>query len=604
MTLSKLTEVALLIDSQNLREIRDDDLITANKRFNSSSSSSDPTANDQWSYKDGLAALMAAESISNHSSHLVEQATNSVYSTFPRTLSGNPYYGGQEIFGVQFDRPDEPRKVGFYELVGDKHRNRKEDARNLILTNKNWIASAPSVVNRDDLSSIQEKCIRDIEFFLEAIAYNIVEGGNSQVYDYAMISRNALQKQSNESGPSFSTIVINYELAINGTSNGSNTDEGVRDRLRMVLDGSAKQDPDITYGDRFVSVIATADTFLDLILDVIDKGAGSLARRSNPYGDQGIGEGRLADAAKLITESDSNTYDDGNGNVGLKGWIATPPVVTSDTSTYDPSRYPRDLKFFLDAIAYNLKHTGNDRVHDYAVQSRQALLDQANKSGTPSYEEIVENYKKAFNGGDGKEGFRSRLVKVIQGDAIIDNSPIDLSKYDITPAADSCMDVVSAVHVYLDMILQILESDKGGQAVKKTEGYETVMIPDNRPPEDSPFQREPFSYNGTQISKCIRDIEYYVRYLTYGLVANDTGLLDKLFLDELKEVNETFGLDPKWYKEALRWLREELENNPQDYFLPDETETMPSDTSVSFTVTQADQKDKAVEFIEYIRSSL
>lgn len=616
MSLSKLTSIALEIDGAN-RNVKDSDLIEANKRFNTSPSNTVDNQ-QQWTYKDAYVGLLTAKAITNHRKEFIEGATTYTYSNFPETLSANSWFGGQEIRAIDYNNLDKRRTLNFYDVIGRVNQNRSFDAKDLILNNKSWIANAPSVTDSGSPVSGYSKCTRDIEFLLDAIAYNISNGGNNRVYDYSFISREALLEQASNEGRTISDIKADYEVAINGTNDGSATDDSVRDRLESVINGSADpnnsgtsllEESNITEAsDNCIDMVKTAHTYLDLILDLIEKGTNSVAKRSNPYGDQEIGMGRLHDAGKLILNEDSAIYDDGSGNVGIKGWIATPPSI-SDTSLFDPDKCPRDLKFFLDAIAQNLVRSGNYRVHSYTQMSRTALQDQAAKSGeSRTYQEIVKDYELAINGDESNEGVRHRIQQVVQGTAIINNSPLEISNFDITPASDRCSDVVSAVNAFLDIILLILK--EGPQAVPQTPSTESEVetlfsVPDNRENQGSIYQRPPYSFNKMQISKCIRDVEYYVRYLTYGMVANDFGILDDLFLNGLVEVNKAFDLNTNWYKEALNWMKMELENNGSYYFSENETTVeLPSDSSKTFSVTIQDQVDKAKEFLDYMISRI
>ena len=80
------------------------------------------------------------------------------------------------------------------------------------------------------------------------------------------------------------------------------------------------------------------------------------------------------------------------------------------------------------------------------------------------------------------------------------------------------------------------------------------------------------SYTTRRYAACLRDIEYYLRYASYALVAGDNNILEERELDGLKDTYNSLQVPIAPTVKAINFLIEVILENldPNDQFLIEE----------------------------------
>nr|YP_009392445.1 allophycocyanin beta 18 subunit [Caloglossa monosticha]ARW61007.1 allophycocyanin beta 18 subunit [Caloglossa monosticha] len=68
------------------------------------------------------------------------------------------------------------------------------------------------------------------------------------------------------------------------------------------------------------------------------------------------------------------------------------------------------------------------------------------------------------------------------------------------------------------------------------------------------------SYTTRRYATCLRDIEYYLRYASYALIAGDNNILDERVLDGLKETYNSLGVPLSPTIRSIKILEEIIGN--------------------------------------------
>jgi hypothetical protein len=309
------------------------------------------------------------------------------------------------------------------------------DASNLILANKQLIANEAverMLFNNQGfvIPGGNQECVDDVLKIIDALAFNLRNGGNDRIYEAAEIYVNQpylLEGERNQSVEVYNEVAT---LSIQAMRNESITIQGSHG-LTQVIDNEVILDTEIPY---CADVASSISTLITIITDAIGV-EGSPGNLDGVIKNSPSKGGRWTDAYNLITRN-----KDFLASEAVDRMLANNPGFTIPNGNQECID---DALLIIEALAYNVKYGGNRKIYDAAriYVDQPNLLDGERDQASEVYEHI-----------------RDLAIQAIRNESIAVEGSHGLTQFiDNTITLDTetpyCSDVASAISTLMDIII-------------------------------------------------------------------------------------------------------------------------------------------------------
>jgi hypothetical protein len=400
----------------------------------------------------------------------------------------------------------------------------REAVKDQLVANRDFIAAEINAWVTDNYPSASHntnKCTRDVLFVLNAVAYDVLYGGNSATYDAGRFFFYDGFSKSDQTADYITQTVAAYGRLV----------EIIDDIVKNVTISKTTGNSETQSTGNGVAAQAEADAavaFATIIRDVIDEGDILLSlpvTRTLP--DTSWGAASAVAAQTAITAATQTIVE----------------TVAPVTFTGDDLKCKRDLEFALDAYINDLRWGGNGHIIANAATYDTAILTDAEREGETHY--FFRNKLRETLAGINETGARTKLgdLAKFQIQAVTANGT---GAYPAQPGPDGTTgsitdaQIASAAYGQRSKVETIFSvyALYYGYLVSQSLNYDTVTeLPDGASQAD--FER-------VLKFKCIRDVKYvmngYGSDLQFGGNAATTYNAFKYYSDgALKVYSQTSG---------------------------------------------------------------